>query len=221
MSPAAEKTAVSKQKMGGKEFEEAFKPKNSNIVYGKLANEKETKKKKKKKTGFGKILIILILIVVLIGGAGAALYFSGNLTAVFDAVGLKLPSKGPSIAEQQAELDRRKAELDTYEQSLNELKAELDDRQAALEEAQMPEVQDTTFEGIRAGFSEEKLTELQQIGTIYSKMDATSAAAIMTQLYDSQQIAVIVFYMQPAASAAVLEKLDPELAADVTRIMAS
>lgn len=222
MSPAAGKTAaINTKTMGGKEFEETFRPKGGNIVSGKLANEKTVVKKKRKKSVFIKILIILLALIVLLGGSVAALYFSGNLTAVFNLVGLQLPS-GPSIAERQAALDHREAELKAFEQSLNELAEELDARQAALEAAEnTPPVTETTFEEIRAAFSDEKLSELQQLGVIYSKMDPAAAAAIMTEIYDADQIAVIVYNMKPAAAALVLEKLAPALAADVTEILAN
>jgi flagellar motility protein MotE (MotC chaperone) len=51
-------------------------------------------------------------------------------------------------------------------------------------------------------------------------MDAEAAAAIVSELYDAQQIAAICYSMQPQAAALMLEKLEPELAAEVTAILA-
>lgn len=231
MSPAAEaKSASSKSnKLGGKEFEETFKPKGKDSLAAKDLEGKNGKGKKvkgkKKKLGFPKLILILMIVIVLIGGAGAALYFSGNLTTVFEAVGLTKPPEAVTIEAQRAALDQRETALNEREKTLNELQAKLDAQQKAIDDAESAAIASAqanrTFEEIRAGFSEEKAAELKQIGAIYSKMDATAAAAIITKIYDEQQIAVIIYHMQPAASALLLSKLETDLAAGVTQILAS
>ena len=219
MSPGAGK----QKKAEDKEFEETFKPKKGNIPE-KLEDDKKGKKKKKK-PGFIKILIIIGIIIILLGGAVTALYFSGILTPLLDMAGihLQLPTNpGPSIAEQQAALDQRKTELDAREEELNKLKDKLDAQQTALDAAaEASAAAAATLEGILSGYSEQKLAELKQVGSIYTKMDPAAAATIMTRIYDSKQLAVIIYYMQPAASALVMEKLDPGLAADITSILTS
>lgn len=227
MSPAEAKS----NKLGGKEFEETFKPKSRDSIADKdiedTGKKKKNKKKdsgKKKKSGFPKLVLILMIVLVLIGGAGAALYFSGNLTTVFEAVGLTKPPEEVALEDKQAALDQRETALNEREKTLNELQAKLDAQQKALDDAESAAIASAeanrTFEEIRAGFSDEKLAELKQIGAIYSKMDAVAAAAIMTKIYDDQQIAVIIYYMQPAASALLLSKLDISLAASVTQLLA-
>lgn len=226
MSPTAvaQKPASTKSKLGGKEFEETFKPKN-NAAEKNVEDKKgrKGKKDKKKKSPFGRIVLILIIVIVLVGAAGAALYFSGNLNAVFEAVGLKKPEAVLSIEQREAALDQREAALQAREQSLSERESELDIQTKALEDAQSAASAaaeaNRTFEEIRAGFSEEKLAELKQVGAIYSKMDPIAAAAIITEIYDDQQIAIIIYNMQAAASAQLLAKLDAGLAARVTQIM--
>ncbi len=229
MGPAAEaqKATMSKSsKLSGKEFEETFKPKSRDIAAKDLEDKGKNKneKGKKKKSGFRKILIILMILLVLVGGAGAALYFSGSLTTVFEAIGLAPPGVGSTIEDQQAALNLRETALNEKEQSLIELQANLDAQQKALDDAasaaSASAAANRTFEEIRADFTEEKFAELKQLGSIYSKMDATAAAAIMTEMYDEQQIAVIVYQMQPASAALVLANLDTVLAASVTQIMA-
>lgn len=224
MSPAKtiEKTSSARSdKTSGREFEETFKPKNREASPKNL----DEGKGKKKKSGFPKIIIIILIIVILIAGAGGALYFSGNLNSVLSMVGLAKNTSGAAAADQQAALDRRKAELDAREQSLNDLQKKLNAQQETLDEkmsaAEASAAANRTFEEIRAGLSEEKLTELQQVGSIYSKMDPKAAAAVMTQIYNPQQIAVIIYFMQPAASASLLAKMDAPLAASVTQLLTS
>lgn len=218
MSPEAEsvKTAPSRSgKLGGKNFEETFKP---NKAIARDLEEPKGKKKKKKSKG----LVIFLVIIVLLAGSGAALYFTGFLNDALAMLGLSKPSEGFTISELQAALDEKTTELEAAVKEINALQAELEAQQAQLDSvaAAAPSA-NPSFETILAGFSEEKLTELKQIGTIYSKMDPAAAAAIMLGIYDSTQIAVIVYYMQPAASALLLEQLDPALAGDVTLIMTS
>lgn len=223
MSPADVKAASLKStKLVGKQFEETFKPKKTDNI-----KNIETVKGKKKKSVVKRLVIILVILIVLIGGAGAALYFSGNLDAVFTAIGLPplFDTGAITIEEQQAALDAREAALNAREKELSSQQETLAAQRQALDDdiaaAEASANANRTFEEIRAGYSEEKLTELKQVGSIYSKMDAEAAAAIITEMYDNRQIAVIIYYMQPAASALVMANLDPELAADVTEILAS
>ena len=218
MSPAAELKRAAPEKpgkLGGKDFADTFKPK------GTVKELVEPKAKKKKKKSKAKIIIILIVIIVLLGGSAAALYFSGNLNAVLAVVGLAKADQGLSIAEQQAALDQKASDLAAKEQELDEHQKKLESQQAALDSASASPSASPSFETILSGYSEEKLADLKRVGVIYSKMDPAAAAAIMLGIYDSTQIAVIVFHMQPAASALLLAQLDPSLAGDVTMIMTS
>jgi flagellar motility protein MotE (MotC chaperone) len=226
MSPAAEARRTSRAaKLGGREFEEAFKPKSMESTAKELEEKKGREKKKKKKSGFRTIIFILSALIILIGGAAAALYFSGNLNAVFETVGLKKPEAVITLEERQAALDWREAALNEREQELNVLQEKLEAQQKELEEARREAsasaAANRTFEEIRSGFSEEKLAELKQVGAIYSKMDPAAAASIITNIYDEKQIAVIIYHMQPAAAALVLANLEAQLAAGVTKILTS
>ncbi len=192
MSPAAEARKLpGTGKLGGKEFEETFKPISRDSTVKALEDKSDKNKGKKKKSGVRKIIIFLMIIIVLIGGAGAALYFSGNLNAVFEAVGLRKPAAAVTIEEQQAALTLREAELNEKEQKLQKQQEELDHRQKALEEAEKAAeasaAASRTFEEIRSDFSEAKLAELKQVGAIYSKMDAAAAAEIMEAIYDENR----------------------------------
>ncbi|UOO37327.1 hypothetical protein IZU99_08700 [Oscillospiraceae bacterium CM] len=222
MSPAS--TAGKPGKLGDKEFEEAFKPGTKGVPADKVG-------KAKKKSPLVMVVIIVLIILVLIAGGVAGLYLTGNLNPLLQAVGLG-SLVDTSQGDRAAALDAREAALNAREQALNDLQKQLDDQAAQSSTAPSTSPSGTdgqtttttstqTLEELLTGLSTEKLTELQQVGAIYSKMDAVSAGAIMTKVYDAQQIAVIVYYMQPAAAALLLSKLDPQLAADVTKILAS
>lgn len=235
-----EKATASKSgRMNGKEFEETFKPKKSDNLTDAGSGEEKAQKGKKNKKDSGekekkkkpvlRAIIIISMVLMLIIASLVALYVSGNFSSIFDkaisAVGLtdvlkSGDSESSSIREQQAALEQRTADLDAREEELNALQEKLDKQTAELD-GTLTETATTSesFEDIRAGFSEEKLTELKQVGVIYSKMDAAAAAEIMTRIYDTQQLAVIIYYMQPAASAALLAELDAGLAADVTQML--
>jgi flagellar motility protein MotE (MotC chaperone) len=158
----------------------------------------------------------------LLAGAVAALYFSGNLNYVMGLVGLSKPAATATttIEDQQKALEQQAADLAAKEEALSELQKKLDEQQAALDAQSVPSPS-PTFETVLAGLSEEKLSEIKQVGAIYSKMDPAAAAEIISKIYDTQHIAIIIYNMQPAASALVLAKLDPALAADVTTLLAS
>lgn len=251
MSPAADKqkgTSAKGGKLGGKEFEEAFKPNGKAAAEGAEGGKKGKKGKldkagKKKKPKILVVIIVILVLLVMVGGAGAFLYMSGNLNKLIDqglrAVGLQLISSQTASPSPSASTSPDVAETSPGASPSPQASASISPVQPSASGAlTSPGVSPTvspgvsasaspsagttqSFESLRSSFSDEKLTELKQVGTIYSKMDAAAAAAIMTKIYDVKQIAVIVYYMQPAASAQVLAKLDPTVAANVTKLMTS
>lgn len=225
MSPAAgaKTSAPSKAgKLGGSQFEETFRPKSRESTARELADDKGKRSGKdgKKRSRFPIVLIIILIILVLLGGSVAVLYFSGNLTKLIDgalnAVGLQMISS--ASAPPAAETPEPADSLDYFGGSIDIIE---EAKPGVSEPVEATPTPPKTFEEIRAGFSEEKLAELKQVGTIYSKMDPEAAAKIMTKIYDVRQIAIIIYYMRPASSALVLAKLDPALAAEVTTLLTS
>ncbi|SHH83750.1 hypothetical protein SAMN02745823_01119 [Sporobacter termitidis DSM 10068] len=246
MSPVAEaqKTATVKTgRLDGKEFEETFKPKGRDKTAKELEDKdkkgkdgkdgKDGKKGKKKKPKFLRILIIVMIILVLLGGAGAALYLSGNLNNIINntlnAIGLQMIAPGTAAPSDTAGTSGA-PDIEASASPEASITPEEPNVSDSPEESPTPEAspspdgfdtEERTFEKILADFSEEKLTELKRVGLIYSKMDPAAAGAIMTNIYDPEQIAIIVYNMPPAASALLLAQLDAGLAAQVTKLMTS
>ncbi len=74
----------------------------------------------------------------------------------------------------------------------------------------------SSFELYIAGLSEERITQFQQTGTIYSNMDPEQAAEALSRMDSTMDMAIVIYYMKPDSSAAVLNCLAPQLAAQIT-----
>lgn len=222
-TPTLEKRNAPKGSRNDKnEFEETFKPKKTAVNFGVSKNEKAKKATSKKANAPRKIIIILLAIILLLGAGGATLYFSGVLPQVLKSVGLSgfVVDAEATFEERQATLDHREAALDAREESLNKRENQLNAQEA--KQAATPESESSPdFEEMLKSLSDEKLTEIKRVGAIYSKMDPAEAATIMGSMYDDMEISSIVYYMQPEASALMLEQMESELAASVTKIMLS
>lgn len=205
-----------------RKFENAFKPKkDNNINFGVLKNERKTQKKTKKP--MKKKLILFLVLIIAIGAAGAALYFTGLLSPVLERIGLLQPA-----AQTQLSLDEREALLDLKETELNKKEETLNQRERQLEEKDLTrQTQSNGTETVKSfsemlkDFSDDELSNLKKVSTIYSKMDPAEAATIMTGMFDLTEISSILYYMQPAVSAEVLEQMEPAKAAEITEIMLS
>lgn len=212
------KRAPQNQKAKDGEFENTFRPKQSNINFGALKNEKAPKKKKKSRR---KMRIVLLAVVVLIG-AGAALYFTGFLNPVLKLVGLSDSSDSQlTLEEREAALDLRETALNDREESLSQREEAVAAKEAEQDTQDGSVSTDQTFAEMLGDLSDEELEYFKKVGIIYSKMDPAEAAAIMGSMYDLKQISAIIYYMQPAASALVLEKMEAATAANVTEFLLS
>lgn len=218
-SELGKKSSTRREPFSGDEFEETFKPKAGNINAGFSKSEKSKKKKKQSKN---KGLIIGLILFLLIAGSGAILYFTGILTPILQSMGIvEASTTGISNEELQVQLEQWETDLNAREESLNAWETQLSEQEAALQTESSTTEDVITFEETLSEMSEEKLTELKRVGTIYSNMDPTAAAAIMEQVYDETEISIIIYHMQPSASALVLAQMDADLAARVTANMLS
>lgn len=221
----------------GRKFEETFKPASRPAPPD---GEAEQPVKKKRKGAGRRALIIILALVLIIAAGAAALVFTGTADVILDAFGIPNFLPGAETRSLEYQLRQRAYELDQREEFLNAREDYLTQREAELKDeserldirernlvrqqeewaAEVEAAKKMTITDILAAYSEEKLKSMQQVGMIYSKMDPEAAAAIASELYDAQQIAVICYSMQPQAAAQLLEKIEPALAADVTKILA-
>ncbi len=208
-----------KGKTNDETFEKAFKPNKTDVNFGVATNEKV---KKKKKSPVKKIIIIAALLLVL-GGAGTAAYFFGYLDPVLLKVGIKKSEAVASLEQREANLEKRRRELDEREKSLNMAEDVLGKERKKLEsdKAAAAAAVVETFEEIKSNLSEQKLEEIKKVALIYSTMDTSAAATVITKVYNTDDIAAIIFYMKPEAAAQLLAKLDTGLAANITKMLLS
>jgi flagellar motility protein MotE (MotC chaperone) len=233
----AAKIAASAMHWRGKKFEETFKPSNRPVP----PDAQEINRNPKKRKGGARRAIIIILVLLLLVAAGAAaLVFTGTADVILESFGIPNFLPGAETRSLQYQLEQRAHQLDQREQLLNDREDMLSQRETELMEqsdrldireknlkrqqeeweAEIEAAKEMTIADILATYSDDKLQSMRQVGAIYSKMDAEAAAAIVSELYDAQQIAAICYSMQPQAAALMLEKLEPELAAEVTAILA-
>lgn len=169
----------------------------------------------KKKKGRKKLTVILVIFLVLIG-TGAALYFSGVLDPWLNTF--------RSVKEREDIVEQKEKTLKSDQESLDKKASELDKRESDLDkreqEVKQEETESLSFQDYLSSLSDEDLTRLKKISTIYSKMASKTAAEFISQMSDQNQAAVILYYMPAAASAAIMDVLTPELATQLTAIMA-
>lgn len=214
-----EKGEMQEQKSNSrKEFEDTFKPRKVKMEPGPVKKEKAKIKNKKSR---GKVFLVLLAVLVLLGGAGAVLYHNGVLTPVLERFGLVEPAGETQLTpeEREALLTARETALSDREEAVGKREERLAAKEAELEAQEGQPEESQTFGEMLEEMSEEELEYLKKVSSIYSKMDPAGAVSIMASMYDLNEISSIVYYMQPAASALLLEQMDAKTAADVTQII--
>lgn len=222
---ASEKRPLKKNKTSSAdEFEASFRPKKSHVNFGRLKKEHPKAGKKKRGKSSIKAGIAVFAVIALLGGAGAGLYFTGYLTPVLQLVGL-----AESPAEAQPTLEEREALLAIGQKALSDREKALlkKEEELAAREEEIRQAEDGMAESVQSfgdmiqSLSDDQLQDLKRVSAIYSKMDPGEAADILASMYDLMEISSVLYYMQPAASALVLEQMEAGIAADITEIMLS
>ncbi len=198
------------------EFKQQMKPKKSNAKGQNEQGIQNGKPKKKK----GKKGIIFMVLLILIAGGVAALYFTGTLSSL---LGLEPDEATMTMEQWQAQLGSKESDLTIWsgvltdkEAELNKRESELDEREAALLKAESANL---TFSQRIAGKTEDELADIQKVSNIYAKMDAAAAAEALLEIKDEDRTAMIIYYMQPNASAPILAEMTAEQAAEITAVI--
>ena len=125
-------------------------------------------------------------------------------------------------------LNDRKLELDTREGELKENEKELDLRNERLDarseqldkrEEQINLSQSRSVPAYLREMTEEELADIMSVSTSYSRMDPGTAAGILVELRDPNDVATILYYMSERNAAAILSVMEPEFAARITEIL--
>ena len=176
-----------------------------------------------KKSG-GKTLMISV-ICLLLAAALALLVLSvtKNLFGGRDVIIGRLTSMDPaytSVQQRQEDLDKREEDITKREDAAAKKEESLKEEKKQIEEqSQTPE--SSSFETYIADLSEERLAQLKQVAQIYSSMDPETAAAVLSQLGSTDDMAVVIYYMQVENAASLMNFLDKEIAIKITESMLS
>ena len=126
------------------------------------------------------------------------------------------------------DLDERKQGLDTRESELKDREKELDLREERLDsrkeqldkrEEQINLSQERSMPAYLRDMTEEELADIMSVSTSYSRMDPGTAAGILVELRDPNDVATILYYMSERNAAAILSVMEPEFAARITEIL--
>ncbi len=182
--------------------------------------EKKAKGEKKPMKAGMAALITALVFLALIGGAAAAVMT--DLFGVRKAAAAWLAGGEDVLQSQQAlalmsreqELNKREAELAVREKTATAKEKELSNQSIALSarEALLSEKEQQNASSDEA---------LKQLTGMYAKMDAESAAGILSQIKDKQDITDILMGMNASKAAAILEAMEPALASEITLMMKS
>ncbi len=160
--------------------------------------------------------LILILVPVLFG---AALVAAGVMCGGYNLFGGRDAIIGflSSMDAEYQSVSAREAILDAREEALASKEESLAKREAALAEAEAKsKTNEGSFEATIAGLSEERIAQYEQLGTIFSNMEAEPAAEALSEIGSVMEMAIVIYYMRPESSAKVLNNMDPKLAARIT-----
>ena len=178
-----------------------------------------TEKRKKKKGGVRALLATIIVLLAL----STAIFFIfrydlyGIRTSLFSFVHNLDPSyqddtdRSAELYTWELALSEREGRIATEETRLADQSKELGEREQAVTDREVNRVP-----VYRPPINEDDVLYMQNIGKIYAAMDATAAADIMVRLYSVEDMAAIVYYMSQSAAAAILENMDPTVAANIT-----
>jgi flagellar motility protein MotE (MotC chaperone) len=123
------------------------------------------------------------------------------------------------------ELKKKKEDLDLKEQQLADKEKELNVKENNIkiygQSSPHADEYTQTFQEMLSGLTDEELSYIKRMSVVYAKMEPSSAASIIAQLYDIQKTSAILYYMQPEAAAKIMEQMDQAAAADITEIILS
>ena len=132
-----------------------------------------------------------------------------------------LNTRDNTLGERSSELDARENDikerekaLDLRDDQLNSRKEQLDNR-----EAQINLAQERSAPAYLRDLSEEELADIVSVSTSYSRMAPETAAGIMVELRDPNDVATILYYMSERNAGAILAVMEPEFAARITEIL--
>ena len=183
------------------------------------AGEARQKKQKAAKKSKVKVLPIAIGLIVVAAAAVLVLGVAKDLFGVRDGLMNFLGSMDPdyqTAAARETDLEKREQSVSDREKAVKDEEEKLTEKEKELQTRE-ENVGNGTFADTIAGFSDEHITQLQQLASVYSKMDAKTAAAALSKLSSVEDMAVVINYMKDENAAALMNNLDADPAAKITK----
>ncbi len=188
----------------------------------KKVKEKNTKEKKEKKdkppsplvaasvTAIAFILIISTAIALVffdVGGSKAMVLsmIQGDEEQIKSEKEIELSNAEKDVKERENGVIEKEEQQDAKQTELDQRESSLDSREAIVSGLENDTVN--------------RDASLAELATVYAKMDAKSAANIISSIKNNQDSADILVRMPNSKVAMILEEMDPTLAADLTLLM--
>lgn len=188
-----------------------------------IATQDGAPKKKKKKRGLGGLILILLLLVIIAGAVVCYLYnffdFKTMVIAFFVEQDDSYALMAADLSQQYDAIDKSWVDIEAKEAELAGLAEELIAKEAQLNsrEEQLRS-QDAELEEARRQL-QEGTVEFEQIVETVSSMNAKTAAAMLQEFTNVNQVALVLSELEPKATAKILKEMPAGTAASITELL--
>jgi len=141
----------------------------------------------------------------------------GELRDESDERAEELDAREEELNTRDKELAEREEEVETGEQQLDRRTAALDRRETALNE-QAREL-DAAIPTHQRQMTDEEIADMLSLSRTFSQMPPETAAEILTEIENLNDVATILYFMVERNAAAILASMEVELAAELTEIL--
>ena len=161
---------------------------------------------------------------------GMLTWFDPEYNSVDGELRKKYDDMESGLNKREAELDKREEDISGRETEINDSLAALDKRGALLDrrstaldrlEEQINQTNKSTVPAFRRELSPQELEDMQSLSRTYAQMNPATAAGILGQMKNDQEVSTIIYYMVERNAAAIMAEMDPGYAAKITDILLS
>ena len=179
--------------------------------------EKGAKDKKKKSKLPVVIFVFILLLLVAFLTAHFYLDLFGWKESMFDTMH-NLDPKYSEFIDREAALTSKEASIEQREIALVDKETSLSTREQQLtqREKELAQTEKSRVPVYRPPINDSDREYMESIAKIYASMEPENAASVMVNLYSTEDMAAIIYFMSTSKAAAILECLTPALAAQIT-----
>ena len=183
----------------------------------------------KKKGGKLKVILVIVLLLLIAGFVFEEIYYNylGTRSIIINAV-VRLD---PDFTESDELLDDKRAELAELETQLTSRERTAASREAqnvrrseelARWEQELSDLENWLLPLYRRQMTTQELEDMESLSISYSRMSPESAADRLTELAELSElddVAAILYFMNERNAAAILASMEPDFAAEITKIL--